>query len=81
MGEILFVVISDIVPDILLLSEVESVSCQLGSASNPQHRPSTMACAIDAEIWTVIDQLAFRTYAPATAESRSGAGAGTIDND
>jgi hypothetical protein len=67
--------------DDLLLTQVESVSCQRGNASIPQLEPSTMACAIDADIWAVIDQLAFKTYAPATEESRAGAGAGMIDND
>ncbi|MFV2033298.1 MAG: hypothetical protein ACC663_12450, partial [Gammaproteobacteria bacterium] len=67
-------------PD-LLLSEVDSVSCERGESGVPQQLPSTMACDIDATIWAAIDRLAFRTYAPATEESRAGAGAGAIDND
>ena len=65
----------------LLLAQTESVTCRQGTASSPQQLPSTMACAIDAEIWAEINKLAFRTYAPATEESRAGAGAGNIDND
>jgi len=65
----------------LLLSEVDSVSCERGEPGVPQQLPSTMACDIDATIWAAIDRLAFRTYAPATEESRAGAGAGAIDND
>jgi len=57
------------------------VSCQLGDLSEPQLLPSTGAYAIDLETFRAIDALAFRTYAPATAASRAGAGAGLTDND
>ena len=65
----------------LLLPTVESVTCRQSNDENPQQLPSTMAYSIDADVWTAIDELAFKTYAPATAESRAGAGAGLTDND
>lgn len=67
--------------DDLLLSEVDSVTCRKGEGSTPQQLPSTMAYSVDSEIWKQIDALAFKTYAPATEESRAGAGAGLVDND
>jgi len=67
--------------DDLLISEVDSASCRQGQASISLQLPSTLAYAVDTQIWATIDRLAFRTYAPATAESRAGAGAGMIDND
>lgn len=65
----------------LLLPVAESATCRQSSDDNPQQLPSTMAYSIDADIWIAIDALAFKTYAPATAESRAGAGAGLTDND
>jgi len=65
----------------LRLARVESVSCQLGDLTEPQMLPSTGAYAIDLDTFKRIDALAFRTYAPATAASRAGAGAGLTDND
>jgi len=65
----------------LLVSETESVKCLQSESTRPQLLPSTMACDIDSEAWLGIDRLAFKTYAPATAESRAGAGAGLTDND
>lgn len=67
--------------DDLLLAEVDSVSCRLDDLETPQQLPSTCAYAIDSGAATCIDELAFQTYAPATAESRAGAGAGLTDND
>lgn len=67
--------------DDLLLAEVDRVSCQRGDLDAPQQLPSTMAYGIDADLFKRIDQLAFQTYAPATAASRAGAGAGLTDND
>ena len=65
----------------LLLTEVDAVSCQQDDLSTPQQLPSTLAYEIDSEIFKSIDSLAFQTYAPATEESRAGAGAGLTDND
>ena len=67
--------------DDLMLARAESVTCQLGNLQQPQQLPSTMAYTIDEDIFKRIDQLAFQTYAPATDESRAGAGAGLTDND
>jgi len=67
--------------DDLLLDKVNSVSCRQTDGSKPQQLPSTMAYAVDEDIWKQIDALAFKTYAPATEESRAGAGAGLTDND
>jgi len=67
--------------DDLSLARVDAVSCREDRLETPQQLPSTKACKIDEAAFTQIDQLAFRTYAPATAESRAGAGAGLTDND
>jgi len=66
--------------DVLLMA-TESVSCQQREDSPPQLLPATTAYSIDEETWQQIDALAFKTYAPATEESRAGAGAGLTDND
>jgi hypothetical protein len=65
----------------LLMPVADSATCRQSSDRKPQQLPSTMAYTIDAYIWRAIDALAFKTYAPATAESRAGAGAGLTDND
>ena len=67
--------------DDLLLAKVDSVSCRQNEGSTSQQLPSTMAYSVDSDIWGQIDALAFKTYAPATEESRAGAGAGLTDND
>jgi len=67
--------------DDLLMTGSESVKCVQSSDTNPQSLPSTLACDIDSDAWAAIDRLAFKTYAPATKESRTGAGAGLTDND
>ncbi len=67
--------------DDLRLACTESVRCRQSTDNQPQAMPSTLSCAIDSDAWDKIDKLAFRTYAPATAESRAGAGAGLTDND
>jgi len=67
--------------DDLQLARVDAVSCRLDDLDQPQLLPSTQAYPIDHEIFKRIDALAFETYAPATAESRAGAGAGLTDND
>lgn len=65
----------------LLLDKTDAVSCRQGEASTPDQLPSTMAYSIENDVWQQIDALAFKTYAPATEESRAGAGAGLTDND
>ncbi len=67
--------------DDLLLATTDSVKCTQNADSSPKQLPSTMAYAVDAKAWKTIDALAFKTYAPATDESRAGAGAGLTDND
>jgi hypothetical protein len=67
--------------DDLLLTRVDVVSCQQDDLSDPQQLPSTLAYAIDEEIVKRINELACKIYAPATAASRAGAGAGLTDND
>ena len=65
----------------LQLARAESVTCQLDDLAGPQQLPSTQAYKLDAAVFKQIDALAFKTYAPATAASRAGAGAGLTDND
>ena len=67
--------------DSLLLDEVDRVSCCKSDATAPQQVASTEAYNIDEDVFKRIDALAFETYAPATEESRAGAGAGLTDND
>jgi len=67
--------------DDLLLARANSASCRHSIDLIPQQLPSTLAYSIEPGIWNAIDELAFKTYAPATAESRAGAGAGLTDND
>jgi len=65
----------------LWLDEVEAVSCQQSFDTLPEQLPSTLAYEIDSDVWQLVDELAFLTYAPATEASRAGAGAGLSDND
>jgi hypothetical protein len=67
--------------DDLLLERVDNITCQQDELSEPQQLPATRSYAIDYDLFKAIDQLAFQTYAPATEESRAGAGAGLNDND
>jgi hypothetical protein len=67
--------------DDLWLDNIDAVSCQQTFDTSPEQIPSTLAYAIDSDVWRVVDELAFRTYAPATEQSRAGAGAGLSDND
>lgn len=67
--------------DDLLLKNASQITCRQDIKSSPQQLPSSFCYAIDADIWGQIDALAFKTYAPATEESRAGAGAGLTDND
>lgn len=67
--------------DNLWLDNVDSVNCQQTFGTSPEQIPSTTAYSIDSDVWQLVDQLAFRTYAPATEASRAGAGAGLTDND
>ena len=65
----------------LTLARADAVSCRLDDLAQPQSLPSTLAYPIDEGVFRRLDRLAFETYAPATAESRAGAGAGLTDND
>jgi hypothetical protein len=67
--------------DDLLLGEVDAVSCREDNLPAPRQLPSTLAYQVDVDSWKSIDNLAFKTYAPATESSRAGAGAGLTDND
>jgi hypothetical protein len=67
--------------DDLLLARSESMTCRQSEDTNPQSMPLTLACDVDSEAWAAIDKQTFKTYVPATAESRAGAGAGLTDND
>ena len=67
--------------DDLLLENSNLITCRQSDEDSPQQLPSTLSYAVDSNIWGQIDALAFKTYAPATAESRAGAGAGLTDND
>ena len=65
----------------LLLSKVDHVCCCQGDSADIEIEASTLAYEIDEEVYRRIEALAFRTYAPATAESRAGAGPALTDND
>lgn len=65
----------------LLLAETDRVSCFQAGDAIPEIGASTLAYEIDEDSFRKIDALAFETYAPATAASRAGAGAGLTDND
>ena len=65
----------------LLVAETAQVCCCQGDSAEAEIEASARAYEIDDEIFRRIDALAFRTYAPATEESRAGAGAGLTDND
>ena len=65
----------------LLMAEVDQVCICKSDATTPQQVAETGAYGMDEEIFKRIDALAFETYAPATEESRAGAGAGLTDND
>ena len=67
--------------DDLWLDKIDAFSCQQTFGTLPEQMPSTLAYAIDSDVWQLVDKLAFRTYAPATEQSRAGAGAGLTDND
>lgn len=67
--------------DDLQLKTGTQAICREDVKSAAHQNPSTLSYAIDTNIWGQIDALAFKTYAPATEESRAGAGAGLTDND
>jgi len=67
--------------DDLLLAEVDQVSCREDHMARAELQASTLAYEIDEAEFGQIEALAFETYAPATEESRAGAGAGLTDND
>ncbi len=67
--------------DHLLVTETPQICCCQEDLSNPEKIAATGAYSIDENVFKQIDALAFQTYAPATDESRAGAGAGLTDND
>ena len=67
--------------DDLVLQQAEKVTIYQENLKTPQALPSTLAYPIGEDTFKRIDTLAFETYAPATEESRAGAGAGLTDND
>lgn len=44
-------------------------------------RPTKGPVAVPDQVWAALEAFAQKTYVPATAASRAGAGAGAIDND
>ena len=67
--------------DSLLLAEAPHVCCCQEDLSNPEQAASTASYSIDEAVFQQINALAFKTYVPASDESRAGAGAGLTDND
>ena len=67
----------------LLRARADWVHCRRSVATSPmlKQKPSFLAFALASDVWEAIDELASRTYAPATEQSRAGAGAGLTDND
>ena len=55
--------------------------CRCTAPSEPEVLPHCHASKIETSVWQQIDQIAALTYAPATEQSRAGAGAGLTDND
>ncbi|HEY0439320.1 MAG TPA: DUF3726 domain-containing protein [Xanthobacteraceae bacterium] len=65
------------------IATADGIKCAPAAAAGPglDHRTCQVA-AIDPHAWERIARYAFRTYVPASAQSRlQGAGAGAIDND
>lgn len=65
----------------LTLAAADDVCCCRDDSAEVEIEASTLAYEIDEDVFKRIDALAFKTYAPATAASRAGAGAGLTDND
>ena len=65
----------------LFAQAATSVVCRHQPDAKPGMMASTQSYSIDQSAWRRIDALAAETYAPATEESRAGAGAGLVDND
>lgn len=58
------------------------VTCRKSTTRDLTPAPGRNGRAVDAKTWTVLGELAQRTFAPATEASRlAGAGAGLTDND
>ena len=58
-----------------------SVVVTPGEAGAALRRAMAAPRRVPLSVWQGLDRLAFRTYVPASAASRAGAGAGTTDND
>ena len=65
----------------LTLAVADHVCCCQEDTATVEVEASTLAYQIEESEFRRIDALAFQTYAPATEESRAGAGAGLTDND
>ncbi len=65
----------------LFAQAAPSVDCRHEADAKPGLVASSQAYGIDELVWKRIEALAAETYAPATDESRAGAGAGLVDND
>lgn len=61
--------------------ETANITCGHAPESMPHKQTAYLAYEIDCDSLVNINALAHRTYAPATEESRSSAGAGITDND
>lgn len=68
-------------PEQLVVTEVQNVCCCREDIDNPELKPASGAYALDDDLFKRIDALAFKTYVPASEQSRAGAGAGLTDND
>ena len=65
----------------LFAQAAPTVICRHEPNAKPGLWASSQAYGIDGSVWQRIETLAAETYAPATDESRAGAGAGLIDHD
>ncbi len=65
----------------LFAQAAPSVVCQHQPDAKPGMQASTQSYVIEQSVWRKVEALAAETYAPATEESRAGAGAGLSDND
>lgn len=68
--------------DALMASRTGHLTCRISRVADHAVSLKKFGRAVDAKHWTVLGELARRTFAPATEASRlAGAGAGLTDND
>ncbi len=65
----------------LNIQQTDALTCFHTPDTPPVHCASSRAYNIEQAVWQIIDESAQAIYAPATEESRAGAGAGLTDND